>query len=106
MAKNGSDLVAVLEYLDRKTAFKPPKSGRKTRKLVIPDEFDLISYVQKKEEEVERWKKYLKDKEKLEKKDTKPEYKGPNLKFVEWYIIGILSYPLVGHIWQLATTVK
>lgn len=101
MARN-SDLVAVLEYLDRKTSFKPPKMGRKTNKMPkLPTEFDVIAYVQKKEDEVERWKKFLKDKEKLDKKEEKKDEKKRQFIGIEWYVIGLLSYPLVGYISNL-----
>ena len=92
------DIVALLEWADRQKTFaKPPKIGRKLKASRIPDNFDPIDYVRMRKEEVARWEKYLKDEEKLNKKDPpKPEYKGPTLRGIEWLIIGMLLYPVVG----------
>jgi hypothetical protein len=103
MSKNsGSDLVAVLEYLDRKTSFKPPKgSGRRGNKLKFSNDLDIISMIKKRKEEAEALEKFLKDQKKEEKKDEKKSA-GIVLTGLEWFIIGMFSYPIIGPLYQMA----
>lgn len=95
-----SEVVALLEWADKKANTKPPKSKSRGFKQ---KEFDPIEYVRKEKEKVERWEKFLKDQEKINKKEEKkPESKDMTRLFfgLEWFIIGILSYPIVGPAYQ------
>lgn len=96
MAKYG-EIVALLEYFDKKTV-KP--KGRSS-KVKMNKEFDPVEYLTKERAKLERFEKYWKDQEKLNKKDDKKPEKNPlHLRGLEWFIIGILSYPFVGAAWQ------
>lgn len=91
MAKT-SDIVAILEWAERKSTFKQPKgSGRKTSKF---KKFNLVDLLRQKEEEAEALRKYLDDQSKLKKKDDKKEEKKRHFIGIEWYIIGLASYPI------------
>lgn len=95
-----SEMVALLEYFDKKSA---PKPGKKRLGFKMK-EFDPIEYVRKEKEKVERWEKFLKDQAKIDKKDDdKSKDKSANLKLLtnlEWFVIGILSYPFLGPAYQ------
>lgn len=97
----GIDIVALLEWADRQKAFKPPKKsfGRKPKMK----EFNLVDLLRQKKEEATLLENYMKEQEKLNKKDDKPEKKDPSrtLSFLEWYIIGALSYPLLGPLYHM-----
>lgn len=103
------DIVALLEWAERQKTFPKQKLGRKNgrAKIIIPENFDPIEYVRAEKEKVARWEKYLKDEEKLNKKeDKKPEYKGPSLRGIEWFVIGLLSYPFMGPLWKYLAGVQ
>lgn len=97
----GIDLVALLEWADRQKAFKQPKPkgfGRKTK----VKEFNLVDLLRQKKEEADLLEKYLKDQEKINKKEEKkPEDPKRSFSFLEWYIIGALSYPLLGPLYHM-----
>lgn len=95
----GFDIVPLLEYMDRRTAFKPPKSKGTSRKVKKKEEdFDPIEFIRREKEKVARLEKYLKDEEKINKKEEKPAEKDPSktLSYIEWFIIGALAHPLIG----------
>lgn len=107
MAKNGSDLVAVLEYLDRKTSFQKPTPKGRFRKDKKVKEFDLVELLRKKKEETELLEKFLEEQAKLKKKEDKKPEKAPRvLMGIEWFVIGILSYPLVGYLQTIVPVLK
>lgn len=97
----GIDIVALLEWAERQKTFKTPKA-KSGRKQTMKD-FDPVEYVSKRKAEVERWEKYLKDQEKLSKKEEKKEDPKKSFSFLEWYIIGALSYPFLGPMYQYIT---
>lgn len=94
-----SEIVALLEYFDKKTTAKPSK-GRFGRKLKIDREFDPVDYLTKERAKLERFEKYLKDHEKLSKKEDKKDEKKRQLFGIEWYVVGLISYPLIGYLSQ------
>jgi hypothetical protein len=95
-----SEIVALLEYFDKKSVRPPTKRGR--GKMFKDKDFDPVDYIRKEEERLDRWKKFLKDKEKLDKKDE-PDKEDPkrSFQFLEWFIIGMLSYPIIGPLWHM-----
>lgn len=101
MSKNGyGEIVALLEYFDRKTSQKPPKAkgwGKRGPK----GDIDIISLIEKKKKEAELLEKFLKDQKKEEKKDEKKSA-GVVLTGLEWFIIGMFSYPIIGPLYQMA----
>lgn len=100
MAKGSyGEIVALLEYFDKKTAtpvkIKHRGGKAKTKK------FDLVELLRTKKEETEMLEKFLEEQAKLKKKeDKKPEPNKIKLHGLEWFIIGILSYPFVGTVYQ------
>lgn len=105
MAKS-SDLVAVLEYLDRKNSFpKPAPKGRFGKQKKVK-EFDLVELLRKKKEETELLEKFLDEQSKLKKKEEKKPEKVRVLMGIEWFVIGILSYPLVGYLQTIIPVLK
>jgi len=100
MAKGSyGEIVALLEYFDKKNV--PVKPAKRFGKGQKQKKFDLVELLRQKKEETEMLEKFLEEQAKLKKKDDKkPESKGPQLKHIEWFIIGILSYPFVGHLYQ------
>lgn len=94
-----SEIVALLEYFDKKTTV--PKTSKKsfTQKLKNK-EFDPVDYLTKERSKLERFEKYLKDYEKLTKKEDKKDDKKRSFIGAEWYIIGLLSYPFIGYLSQ------
>lgn len=100
MAKT-SDIVAILEWAERKSSFKQPKgSGRKTNRV---KKFDLVDLLRQKKEETELLEKFLDEQAKLKKKDDKKEEKKRQFIGIEWYVIGLISYPLFMY---LSTVIK
>lgn len=96
----GFDIVALLEWAERQRTFKQTKT-KGSRRPKIDKDFDPIDYIRKEEERLDRWKKFLKDKEKLDKKDEeKPKDPKKSFSFLEWYVIGALSYPLLGPLYK------
>jgi len=99
---NYSDMIALLEWVDRKTQPAKPAKSR-FGKAKRPKEFDLVELLRKKKEETELLEKFLEEQAKLKKKDEKkPDVKTMRLLTgLEWFIIGVLSYPFVGMLHQL-----
>lgn len=87
-----SEIVALLEYFDKKTTVKPSKKSF-TQKLKNK-EFDPVDYLTKERNKLERFEKYLEDYKKLTKKDEKKEDKKKQFIGIEWYVIGLCSYPV------------
>lgn len=94
-----SEIVALLEWVDQ-------KSKQKTSKVKVRNPFkdprvkdiDIPAYMRKKKEELEYLEKFLKEfNKKEEKKDGK---KIRMLTGVEWFVIGLISYPFVGPAYQ------
>lgn len=107
MAKsNYSDMIALLEWVDRKTTAPKAPKGR-FGKVKKPKEFDLVELLRKKKEETELLEKFLDEQSKLKKKEEKKPEKGPRvLMGIEWFVIGILSYPLVGYLQTIIPVLK
>lgn len=101
MKDNYSGMVALLEYMDRKTSSqKQPKgNGRKINKI---KKFDLVDMLRQKKEETELLEKFLDEQSKLKKKDDKKEEKKRTFIGIEWYVIGVLSYPVFMYLSTLA----
>lgn len=98
-----SDLVALLEWADRKhTPVKQPKgrSGSKKKSKFNPYDFDLNNFnpfdiAREAKERAARLEQWAKDFEKMSKKEEKKEDKKNeiNLSFFQWWIIGLMTYP-------------
>lgn len=103
MAKdNISGIVTLLEYMDRKTA-KPAtaKAAKQLFKKKKDIDFEeLPDYVRKQEEKLKTLKKFMKE----FTEEKKPEKKGMKFSGLEWFIIGIISYPIVGPLYSAALT--
>lgn len=98
MSKN-IDIVALLEYMDRiRKPAHHPKKFHFSHKLT--KDTDIISLIKRKKEEAEALEKFLKD---SKKEDKKPD-KMRTFTNLEWFIIGILLYPVVGPLYQSAMT--
>lgn len=88
-----SEMVALLEYMDRKSPQKQPKAA--SSKVHKIKRFDLVELLRAKKEETELLEKFLDEQTKLKKKDEKKEEKKRQFIGIEWYIIGLLSYPVL-----------
>lgn len=110
MAKSDlNGVVAILEYLDRKNTFKPPapkSKGRFGKRKV--KEFDLVELLRVKKEETDALERFLEEQNKLKKKEEKKEEKKPQriLIGIEWFIIGVLAYPVIGYLQTLTPVLK
>lgn len=101
MKDNYSGMVALLEYMDRKTTQKQPKgNGRKTK---VSKKFDLVELLRQKRDETEMLEKFLEEQAKLKKKEEKKEEKARQFIGLEWYAVGLISYPLFMY---LSTVIK
>lgn len=89
----GIDLVSLLEWAERQKTFKEPKTrfGRKKEK-----EFDLVSLLRKKKEEAELLEKFLKDQEKINKKEDKKEVKAHVFTFTEGLLMAFMAQYFLG----------
>lgn len=99
-----SEIVALLEWADRKTAVQKTPKGRSFGKSKKIKSFDLVELLRQKKEETEALERFLEDQAKLKKKDEKKEEKKATIRILvglEWYIIGVLSYPLIGYLQTL-----
>lgn len=99
MAKYG-EIVALLEYFDKKSTTKPTTKKSFTQKMKNK-EFDPVDYLTKERAKLERFEKYLEDHKKLSKKEDKKEEKKRQLIGIEWYVIGLISYPIIMYISNL-----
>lgn len=91
----GSDLITILEYA--KTFNKPPKEPKKkVRKM--KDDDDVVRLFRQKLEEAEMLKKFLDEREKLnkkeDKKDDKKEDKGWDASKIALWLM--LTFPITG----------
>ena len=91
-----SDMVALLEWMDKKNT-KQPKTNKAFRMPKLKD-MDIPELIAKKKKEVEALDAYLNE---LNRK--KEEKKGRSLTGIEWFIIGLLMYPVVGPLYNIAT---
>lgn len=84
----------------------PHKLGRSLKKKDL--DFDPFELLQKEKERVARFEQRVKDWDKLQKKDDKKDEKKPTrvLYGIEWFIIGVLSYPVIGYLQTLTPVLK
>lgn len=91
---NGKDLIAVLEYA--KTFNSTPKKKMKRRNK----EFDLVERLRQMREETELLEKFLKEQEKLNKKDDKkPE--GYKFTFAEGIVMAYAAQFILGPLYKV-----
>lgn len=76
----------------------PHKLGRSLKKKDL--DFDPFELLQKEKERVARFEQRVKDWDKLNKKDEKKEDKKRQFIGMEWYIIGLVSYPIFMYLSQ------
>jgi hypothetical protein len=77
----------------------PHKLGRSLKKKDL--DFDPFELLQKEKERVARFEQRVKDWDKLNKKEGKNDDKKRSFFGIEWYVIGLVSYPLFMYISQL-----
>lgn len=106
MSKYG-EMRALFEMafeMANKANTKPPKTAHKLgRSLKKKDlDFDPFELLQKEKERVARFEQRVKDWDKLNKKEEEKDDKKRQFLGIEWYIIGLLSYPLFAYLQTLA----
>lgn len=80
----------------------PHKLGRTLKKKDL--DFDPFELLQKEKERVARFEQRVKDWDKLNKKDEKKDEKVNRARMfhgLEWFALGVLSYPLFGYLQTL-----
>jgi len=93
-------IVSLLEYMDRKTG-RPAKTANKMFKGAKKINFEiseLPEIVRRRKEELDGLEKFLKE---FNKKEEKKPDKGIKFSGLEWFIIGIISYPIVGPLYNV-----
>lgn len=93
---NGKDLIAVLEYA--KAFSKPEKSKRSWKKEKVKS-FDLVDRLRQMKEEADLLEKFLKEQDKLNKKEDdkkKEENKAHQFTFYEGIILAYLAQMVIG----------
>lgn len=95
---NAKDLITLTEYL---SAFntKQPKQRREQKEK--RKEFDLVSLLRKKEEEVDIINKFLEERSKLKKKEEKKEDKKHTFTFAEGVILAIVAQMFIGPMYKM-----
>lgn len=89
---NAKDLIQLTEYLQ---AFKQPKQKRWKQ----PKDLDILTLLRKEQEKAEMLSKFLKDHEKLNKKEEKKaEHK---LTFAEGMILAYIASFVVGPLYKV-----
>lgn len=86
-----SEVVALLEWVEKKDK-KEPKEKE-------PKEYDIPALIRKKKEEAAVLEKLLIDFNNSEREKNKVR----NLTGFEWFVLGILMYPVVGPLYRIAT---
>lgn len=78
---------------------KKPK--RRARQEDTADHFNLVDVLRQKQEEAEFLDKYIKDREKLGKKEEKKEIKGHTFTFAEGILLAYLAQLIIGPLYKL-----
>lgn len=107
MSKYG-EMRALFEMafeMANKANTKAPKTAHKLgRSLKKKDlDFDPFELLQKEKERVARFEQRVKDWDKLNKKEDKKEDKKRQFIGLEWYVVGLVTYPLFMY---LSTVIK
>lgn len=92
-----SEIVALLEYVDKKN--KVPKTRLRDRYKSDID-LDLVGLLRKKHEEAKLLENFLKDQEKLNKKEEKKEQKVRAFTFAEGMILAFMAQFVLGPLYQ------
>lgn len=96
---NAKDMIALVEYM--KTFDKPQKGNR--WKKPKPEKFDLVALLRQKKEEADLLEKFLKEQEKLGKKEEKKEEKkGHSFTFAEGIILAYAAQFIIGPLYKVA----
>lgn len=85
---NAKDMIALVEYM--KTFDKPAKKTRGWKKPK-EEKFDLVGLLRQKKEEADLLEKFLKEQEKLNKKEEKKEEKKHSFTFAEGVILALAA---------------
>lgn len=95
---NAKDMITLLEYV--KAFDKAPK--KRFGKTPKTPKLDLVALLREKKEEAELLEKFLKDQEKINKKEEKKDDKKPvrSLTFAEGVIIAYLAQFILGPLYQ------
>lgn len=93
---NGKDMIALMEYMN--TFHKAPKTKRWPKK---DPEFDIVEMLRKKQKEARFLEDFLKEQEKLNKKeDKKDEKKARAFTFAEGVILAYAAQFIIGPLYQ------
>lgn len=95
---NAKDMIALVEYM--KTFDKPQKNSR--WKKPKEEKFDLVALLRQKKEEADLLEKFLKEQEKLNKKEEKKEGKGHSFTFAEGIILAYAAQFVIGPLYKVA----
>lgn len=102
MSMNAKDIITIIDYM--KVFNKPDKLAKKLPKdKKMSGTKSLIKSIEEREEELEYLKKYLKDKEKLNKKDEdkkKEEKSMRALTFAEGVVLAYVAQFLLGPLYN------
>lgn len=93
---NAKDLITVLEYTK---AFTKPEKAKRWKK---DKDLDIITMLRKKQEEAKLIDTFLKDHEKLSKKEEKKdEKKGHAFTFAEGVILAYMAQVIIGPLYKV-----